>query len=172
MTQRFRATIEWLCRMAEWVAIIALIVITGLVMAQVVAREVFVTGLSWADELARYAGLTVIFMAVPALLARGEHVQVDMFVDMMPIKARRWVRAMNDVLMLAFATLFLVAGWLFLQRAARFSTPAIGMPNLLFYMPAIIGMALLLLVAVERVIRAFTQKPGDNGDAKHEVGAP
>ena len=68
MTHPFRATVLWLCRMAEWVAIVALIAATGLIMAQIVARELFVAGLSWADELARYAGLTVIFMAVPALL--------------------------------------------------------------------------------------------------------
>jgi len=58
MTHPFRATILWLCRMAEWVAIVALIAATGLIMAQIVVREVFVTGLSWADELARY-GLAI-----------------------------------------------------------------------------------------------------------------
>ena len=66
MTHPLRATLQWLCRMAEWVAIVALIAATALIMAQIVAREIFVAGLSWADELARYAGLTVIFMAVPA----------------------------------------------------------------------------------------------------------
>ena len=33
--------------------------------------------------------------------------------------------------------MFLYAGWLFMQRAAQFSTPAIGMPNLVYYLPAI-----------------------------------
>ena len=52
MTHPLRATLQWLCRMAEWVAIVALVAATTLIMAQIVAREIFVAGLSWADELA------------------------------------------------------------------------------------------------------------------------
>lgn len=165
MTHPFRATISWLCRVAEWVAIVALIVATGLIMAQIVAREIFVTGLSWADELSRYAGLTVIFMAVPALLARNEHVKVDMFLDMMSARPRRFFNIMNDLLMVAFAAMFLVADWYFMQRAARFSTPALGMPNVIFYLPATIGMILLLLVAIDRAVAVFTRRSKDEASA-------
>jgi TRAP-type transport system small permease protein len=162
-----RATIRWLCRMAESIAIIALIAATALIMTQIVAREIFVAGISWADELARYAGLTVIFMGVPALLARDEHVKVDMFLNMMPDRPRRFLSVMNDLLMVVFGAMFIYAGWLFLQRAARFSTPALGMPNLLFYMPAIVGMLLMLLVAVDRAVAALTgaQPPGPKDGA-------
>ena len=61
--------------------------------------------------------------------------------------------------------MFLIAGWQFMQRAARFSTPALGMPNLIFYMPAIIGMLLLLLVAIDRAVAALTSAPKDEADA-------
>ena len=147
--------------MAEWIAIMALIAATGLIMAQIVAREVFVAGLSWADELARYAGLTVIFMGIPALLARNEHVKVDMFLNMMPARTRRFFTISNDILMVVFGGMFLVSGWQFMQRAARFATPALGMPNLVFYMPAIVGMTLMLLVAIDRAIAALTSAPKD-----------
>ena len=60
--------------------------------------------------------------------------------------------------MVLFGAMFLIAGWQFMQRAARFSTPALGMPNLIWYMPAAIGMTLMLLVAVDRAIAALTAK--------------
>ncbi len=166
MTHLFRATVLWLCRMAEWVAIVALIAATALIMTQIVAREIFVAGLSWADELARYAGLTVIFMGVPTLLARDEHVKVDMFLNMMPARPRHFFNITNDALMVVFAAMFLIAGWQFMQRAARFSTPALGMPNLIFYMPAAIGMTLLFFVAIDRAVAALS--PG----AKDEANTP
>ena len=156
MTHPLRTTIQWMCRMAEAIAVLALIAATALIMAQIVAREIFVAGLSWADELARYAGLTVTFMGVPALLARDEHVKVDMFLTMMPERARRIVGIANDLLMVVFGAMFVYAGWLFLQRAARFSTPALGMPNLVWYLPAIAGMLLMLLVATARAVMALT----------------
>lgn len=160
----FRATVLWLCRMAEWVAIVALIAATALIMTQIVAREIFVAGLSWADELARYAGLTVIFMGVPTLPVRDEHVKVDMFLNMMPARPRRFFNITNDALMVAFAAMFLIAGWQFMQRAARFSTPALGMPNLIFYMPAAIGMTLLFFVAIDRAVAALAPGPKDEAN--------
>jgi TRAP-type C4-dicarboxylate transport system permease small subunit len=152
-----RGAILWLCRAAEWLAIAALFAVTGLIALQIVAREVFVAGIAWADELARYAGLTLIFLGIPMLLARNEHVKVDMFLMMLPERPRRWVAVANEVLMAAFALLFLVAGWLFMERAAKFATPAMAMPNLLFYMPAFVGMALMLLVAIERTWTVLTR---------------
>lgn len=56
-----------------------------------------------------------------------------------------------DLLTVVFCALFLVAGWFFLQRAGRFSTLALSLPNLLFHLPAIVGVALLALVAVHRL---------------------
>jgi len=162
MTPPLRATIRWLCRFAEAIAIVALIAATALIMLQIVAREVFVAGVSWADELARYAGLTVIFMGVPALLARDEHVKVDMFLNMLRPRARHFDSVTNDLLMVVFGAMFLVAGWQFMQRAARFATPALGMPNLIFYLPAIIGMTLMLLVAIDRAVAALTAGAKDD----------
>jgi TRAP-type transport system small permease protein len=159
----FRATIRWLCRVAETIAIAALIAITALIMVQIGAREIFNAGLSWADELARYAGLIVIFMGVPALSARDEHVKVDMFLNMMPARPRRFFNITNDALMVVFAAMFLIAGWQFMQRAAQFSTPALGMPNLIFYMPAAIGMTLLFFVAIDRAVAALA--PGVKDEA-------
>jgi TRAP-type C4-dicarboxylate transport system permease small subunit len=157
----FRATIRWLCRVAETIAVAALIAITALIMVQIGAREIFNAGLSWADELARYAGLIVIFMGVPALSARDEHVKVDMFLNMMPASPRRFFGISNDLLMVLFCAMFAYAGWLFLQRAARFSTPALGMPNLIWYLPAIAGMLLMLLVAIDRAIAALASRRSD-----------
>jgi len=156
-----RTTIRWLCRTAEAIAIVALIAVTALIMVQIAAREIFNVGLSWADELARYAGLTVIFMGVPTLSARHEHVKVDMFLNMMPASARRFVSIANDVLMVVFCAMFMYAGWLFLQRAARFSTPALGMPNLIWYLPAIVGTLVMLLVTVDRAAAALASRGRD-----------
>lgn len=149
-----------LCRYAEIVAMWAVVGITALILMQVVAREAFAAGLPWADELARYLGLCVIFLVVPILLANDEHVKVDLFLNMMPPGARRLVSAANEVLTVIFCALFLYAGWLFMQRAWKFASPAIGIPNLVWYLPAMIGMTLLLAVAIRRAIAAFGRDEG------------
>jgi TRAP-type C4-dicarboxylate transport system permease small subunit len=149
-----------LCRYAEIVAMWALVGITALILVQVVAREAFAAGLPWADELARYLGFCVIFLVIPILLANDEHVKVDLFLNMMPPRVRRLVAASNEALTVVFCALFLYAGWLFMQRAWKFASPAIGIPNLVWYLPAMIGMTLLLAVAIRRTISAFGHGDG------------
>jgi TRAP-type C4-dicarboxylate transport system permease small subunit len=140
------------CRAFEWVAMALLVACTTAIMVEVVARGVFNLGLPGVGELAKYAGLGLIFLTVPLLLAQDTHVKVDMFYALTRGMPRRVLSVFNELMTLAFCVLFLVSCWWFMQRAARFSTPALSMPNLWYYMPAIAGMALTTLVALDRVI--------------------
>ena len=140
------------CRAFEWVAMALLVVCTAAIMVEVVARGVFNLGLPGVGELAKYAGLGLIFLTVPLLLAQDTHVKVDMFYALTRGTPRRGLSVFNELMTLAFCVLFLVSCWWFMQRAARFSTPALSIPNLWYYMPAIAGMALTTLVALDRVI--------------------
>lgn len=144
-----------LCRIGEAIAIAMLLAATGLILAQIGARELMNLGLAWADELARYCALGITFLVVPVLLRHDQHVKVDFFVLLAPAGAQRALHVVNELLILAFCVMFLFAAYFFMQRAGRFSTPALGMPNLVFYLPAMVGIALMLLVAVERVTKAL-----------------
>jgi len=140
------------CRAFEWVAMALLVACTTAIMVEVVARGLFNLGLPGVGELAKYAGLGLIFLTVPLLLAQDTHVKVDMFYALTRGMPRRVLSVFNELMTLAFCVLFLVSCWWLMQRASRFSTPALSMPNLWYYMPAIAGMALTTLVALDRVI--------------------
>ena len=75
---------------AEIVAILALIAATALIMAQVVAREIFVArACRGPTSSPATPGSAVIFLVVPMLLAHDEHVKVDMFLNMLPTRTTR-----------------------------------------------------------------------------------
>ncbi len=82
---------------------------------------------------------------------------VDLLINMFPPRLRAAIDLLNDVFIVAFCVLFLWGGWLFLRRAGRFSTPALGMPNLVFYMPVMLGMALLTYIAIVRLVRTIAR---------------
>lgn len=141
-----------LCRGFERVAMAMLVVATTAIMVEVLARGLFALGLPGAGELAKFAGLALIFLTVPLLLAHDAHVKVDMFSSRARGLSKRVLDVFNDLATLAFCGLFLLACWWFMQRAARFSTPALEIPNLVYYAPAIAGMLLTTLVAADRVL--------------------
>ncbi len=146
----------WLARTVrifERIAMLLLVAMTALIVIQVVGRNVFNTGLSWAEELARYCGLGVVYLTVPLLLLHDKHIKVELLPARLAGGSKRALELVNELLVLAFCLLFLTAGWMFLKRAAQFSTAAMGIPNWLYYLPAAIGMVLLTLVAASRVVR-------------------
>lgn len=164
--------IKRLSQTAETLAVLMLIAVTGLISAQILAREVFTDGAPWADELARWCGLGLIFLTVPSLLRHGAHVRVDMLLNLLPAGARRRMDILNEALTVAFCVLYLVSGWLFLQRAGRFSSPALGIPNLIYYLPAALGMALMLLVALDRLARVLRGHTTSEDAQSQSPGTP
>ena len=152
----------WLARTVrifERIAMLLLVAMTALIVIQVVGRNVFNTGLSWAEELARYCGLGVVYLTVPLLLLHNKHIKVELLPARLGGGSKRALELVNELLVLAFCLVFLTAGWMFLKRAAQFSTAAIGIPNWLYYLPAAIGMVLLTLVSASRVVRMVKGSP-------------
>lgn len=159
MTQLLRLALVRLAALCEWLAIGLLVAATTLIMMEVFARGLFSVGLPWADELARFSGLGVIFLTVPLLLARDGHVKVDMFFNLLKGAPRRVAAIVNELLIFAFCVMFLVSCYWFMQRAGRFSTPAVGIPNLFYYGPAMVGMVLTTLIAAERIVAVAQERP-------------
>lgn len=163
MTHTLPSESGWLarlCRLFEGIAMLLLAVMTAFIVIQVTARNVFALGLPWAEELARYAGLGVVYLAVPLLLLHDKHIKVDLLLARVRGGAAWALNLANELIVLGFAIVFLWGGWLFLKRAAHFSTAALGIPNWLYYLPAAIGMLLFALVAIQRVMRAWRSSPG------------
>lgn len=122
-----------------------------LVVGQVIGRNLFNTGMPWADELARFSGVAIVFLCVPLLALRGQHVAVDLVPMMLPLRARRWAVFGTELMVLAFAGIGLWALHAFLSRAWKFATPTLGIPNWVFYAPAIAGFALLAVVTLAKL---------------------
>jgi TRAP-type C4-dicarboxylate transport system permease small subunit len=144
---------ERLAGWAEMIAMIALLVMSSLVVLQVIARDGFHLGFAWADELARYSGLIIVYLTAPILLFQNKHILVDMAINYLPGRWRAAIDCLIEALMIVFCLLFLWSGWLFIQRAGRFSTPALEMPNLIFYAPVLFGMVLLCAASIVRLAR-------------------
>lgn len=142
--------LESACRLFERIAIFMLLLTTFLIVLQIIARNIFEVGLPWADELARYGGLGIVFLAVPLLLLHNGHIAVDILSSRLSGKPGHVLAVINEAIILLFCVLFLVGGYEFLESAGRFVTPAMRWPNLLFYLPAMLGIVLFSLVAIKR----------------------
>ena len=145
-----------LCVLAERIAMLMLMVMTALIVLQVAGRNLLDLGWPWAEELARYAGLALVYMGAPVLLLHNKHILVDIVSSRIKGVAGRVLQVVNELLILLFCVLFVWGGWAFINKAGKFTTPALGMPNTLYYMPAMLGMVLLTLVSLLRLWQLLT----------------
>lgn len=146
-TSRTHAALSAIASAMLYAALALLLLLAALVILQVVCRNVFDLGLPWADELARFCGIALVFLAMPQLLLGDKHIAMDIVPKMLPGAARAGLGVACGLLSLVFCGIMLWALYTFLLRAAKFSTPALGIPNLVFYAPAVLGFVFLAAVA-------------------------
>lgn len=143
--------LDMLTRALFTVATGLLLLITVLIVGQVVARNVWNTGLPRAEEISRFAGILAVYFTAPLLALHGQHVAVSVFTDMMPRLPRLVCLVLAEVSVLAFSALTLWGGWLYLSRAWKFRSPALGLQNIWLYGPVMVCFTLLAVIALWRI---------------------
>ncbi|MBS9721163.1 TRAP transporter small permease [Tianweitania sp. BSSL-BM11] len=134
------------------VATCLLALMTCLIIAQVVGRNLLNSGMPWADELARFCGVALVFLCAPLLALRGQHVAVDMIPSMLPPTPRRIVAILVEAMVLTLSGFFLWGFYAFLGRAWKFATPTLGIPNWIYYAPSVICFLLLAAITLYRML--------------------
>ena len=129
-----------------------ILLITASIIAQVVARNVWNVGLPWAEEMARFAGVFAVYLTAPVLALRGQHVAVDVFTGLLPRVPRTACAILAELATLAIAVLTIWGGWLYLQRAWKFTTPALGVQNIWVFGPVMACLLLLAAISIWRVL--------------------
>jgi TRAP-type transport system small permease protein len=81
-----------------------LALMSALVVLQVICRNGFDLGLPWADELARFCGVSLVYLAVPLLGLRGELIAVDMLVKALGGRMRQALCVLNELAVFAMGS--------------------------------------------------------------------
>ncbi len=151
-----RACLARLTEVGVGLGMALLAVMATLVVVQVGARNLLDLGLPWADELARFCGIGMVFLSIPALASQRVLVSVTMVPDMLGRRAQMASAVISDLSVLVCAALLLWGFAEFLPRAGKFLTPALQLPNYFYYSLALIGTAVLAVVMAFRLIELLT----------------
>ncbi|WP_299813361.1 TRAP transporter small permease [uncultured Roseibium sp.] len=154
-------------RLCRTVSVFLLALMAILIVAQVAGRNMLDLGMPWADELARFCGVSLVFLGVPVLALQGRHVAVDIVPTSLPERLGRYLNCLSEFAVLAFAVITLIGFQSFLSRAWKFSTPSLGLPNWVFYAPALIGFALLLMISAVRLAELLSGNSPDGENSKN-----
>ena len=147
--KKMNALLSRLCRI---MLIIMIPAMTGIVFVQVILRYVFLSPLSWIEELARYLLVWISCFGAAYGVRKGEHIAV-MFLNNM---FKGYVKSALTILIHAFVILFfmvcLTKGIGLSIRQWNVVTPALQIPRTLPYLGIPISFAIMLLFGFELFI--------------------
>ena len=137
----------------ETIAILCIVGISSLIFAQIVLRNLFLIGVPWLDEMARFLHISLVFLTIPILLYEDSHIQIDFLsTRLSPL----WKDVLKLIILLAcivFAVVFLYSDIDFMKSYWNVPSPAMNMPNIIFFGSAILGMTGFLLNGIAKIIQ-------------------
>lgn len=138
---RIDSLFEWIATAAKFISACFLIVMIGAVSVQVVGR-VFHFKVPVTEEIGTYSLIWMTYIASIAVIIKGEHLTVDLFLNRYKPAQRRAVRVFVDVLLIIFCGMLMVFGFQLCQSPIIINgrTPALQMSRLYVYLSVPIAM--------------------------------
>ncbi len=108
----------------------------------------------WAEELARYLMIWIVFLGIGVGAKKNQHFTVSNFVDAMPAKAHKFFFILRTLIIVSFSGFMLFnAGDLImkLQKMGQ-TTPALEIPTWMMYSAVPVGLLLMILRSTQYAV--------------------
>lgn len=159
----FKRAIELYFAISKWADMVAAALTVAIIAAfsaavsiQVFMRYVMNTGLPWPEEFARFALVWLTFIAGSCALRRGYHIGIDYFVEKLPsVRLKALLKLLVVISVMTLLAVIVVYGFDLAQRAARRTTPGMGISQGWYHTGVVIGGAFMMIQAIEQGLRAI-----------------
>jgi tripartite ATP-independent transporter DctM subunit len=145
--------IKWI---TEVPAAILLVAEVALLLANVFCRYVLQNPLIWGDELASILFIWLSMLGAVIALRRGEHMRLTMFVSKMSPPARIFAETFGNFIVMTFVLLLVGPATDWAMDEWIITTPALGWPNAIPAAAIPVAAALMLALAVTRLLGRST----------------
>ena len=135
----------------------AVVLLTG---AEIIARTVFKSSSVEMVDLALQLAILMYFIGYLSLLNRDQDITMDYFYVRLPARVRRVVDVVTTVAIAAFLLLLLVKSITLFRLGLRFSHPVFPVPHAVIVIPAVLGAAGALIIAVRKALDTIVGTPG------------
>ena len=158
--QKVKDRIDWIfsgvATVAKFISACLLLVMICAVSVQVVGR-IFHFKIPVTEEIGTYSLIWMTYIASIAVIIKGEHLTVDLFLGRYTPAQRRVVRVFVDVLLIIFCGMLMIFGFQLCQSPIIINgrTPALQMSRLYVYLSVPVAMTFSTLYTIYDLIVAI-----------------
>jgi C4-dicarboxylate transporter DctQ subunit len=134
---------------------IGIIVPSFVLFFNVILRYVFNSGWVWAEEVARYLIVWMVFVGGSCCVRRGVHLAVDAVVIRFSARVQSFIKVIVSAICIAFCAFMVIYGWEIctVLRDTDQITPGLEMPVYLVYLAIPAGGALMGFRFFEELVK-------------------
>lgn len=141
-------------KVLEYILAILVVVMVGGCIWQIVTRFILQNPSDWTEELVRYALIWMTMIGVPYAYGKGQHISVTFITATFTKKGAIKDKIFIEILVLILSAFVMVAGGVMVGiNAAGQVSPALGIPMQYYYIGVPICGVLMVIYAVDRLIR-------------------
>jgi C4-dicarboxylate transporter DctQ subunit len=138
--------------------VLCVVVMMVMITFDVIARYVFNRPTMWADEMATYLMIAIVFLGLAQNLGRGDHIRIDVVTNLVPPHIRLFLEVFAHAVGIVFSAMLVVACWFrfdnFLVHKTTSDSPV--MTELWIPMvPVLLGAVVFCLVMVAGFMTSF-----------------
>jgi len=136
----------------------ALVVLWGIIMLQVILRQVFNAPLMGADELTPFMLVWVIISPLGSVERLNGHIVMEELQVLFPKLVRKVVRFIIQISVIAIYLVVSLSVITVFRNSMNVVTPLLRMPFWLFFLPSAIGFFAITIVCVIRNVYSLLKK--------------
>lgn len=130
----------------------------ALVFCQVICRYLLNSSLTWSEEVCRYLFAELVFLGAGVCVLEKKHASVDIVVNMIPEKVRKYYQALLDLIVVLCGVCLTVYGYQFAVGAIGQTSPALQIPYQYIYAGIVIGGVILTIDGIRNLYTTLTGK--------------
>jgi tripartite ATP-independent transporter DctM subunit len=140
-----------LCTITEHFCALVLAVDVGVVFVSVILRYFLHSPVDWAEEAARGLMVTLVFLGGATVLARRQHVGIEVFRGLLPAGWREPAVQLGGWAVAGVSAALCYSSWLLLLDSVNVTTP-IGTPQWLSVLPVFVGALFMTFVGIANAV--------------------
>lgn len=130
---------------------ILMVVMVIVIFTQVVLRYGFQSATNWADEVARYCMIWMIFLACPVGYRRHSHIRIDVVVRYLPERVQQILELLMYILQIVFLGVLFRSSLIYIASIEGQMSLALRLNMQYIQMATTIGSVLMIVFILERM---------------------
>ena len=150
--------LDYLTKAIEAICAVLIALVTILTFVQVIRRFIFSAAFPWAEEIAIYIMIWITFLGAVLCLRYQEHTRIDAFINLFPVKIRKWIEAFDLLVCFAFMMLLSYHSIPLLKMMGKFTSAASKTPMYLVYSCILVSGILMIPYFIILIVKKVQEK--------------